>query len=171
MLAESSAIVEYLIHKHGRGRLALPPSHPNYADYLYWFHFCNASLQPALFRRATTRPATANDEDPRFASSDARVRKAVAHVDGRLRAAPYLAGEEFTAADVMMVWCFTTMRRFEPVHLGEYPGVLAWVKRCTAREAYRRAMARCDPELDLEEGASEEGPRLHEVWAKVMARK
>lgn len=35
-LAESPACVEYIIQKHGSGRLMLPPSHPDYADYLYW---------------------------------------------------------------------------------------------------------------------------------------
>jgi glutathione S-transferase len=34
-LAESGAIVEYIIHKYGDRRLALPATHPNYADYLY----------------------------------------------------------------------------------------------------------------------------------------
>ena len=42
------ATVQRIIHKHGGGRLALPPLHKNYADYLYWFHFSNGTLQPHM---------------------------------------------------------------------------------------------------------------------------
>lgn len=38
-LSESNAITDYIIHKYGNGRLALPPSHKNFADYLYWKDF------------------------------------------------------------------------------------------------------------------------------------
>src|SRR6186713_2601892 len=41
LLAESAAIVEYIIVKHGGGRLRLNPEHPDYAAYLHWFHFSN----------------------------------------------------------------------------------------------------------------------------------
>jgi glutathione S-transferase len=47
-LAESAACAEYIIHVYGNGRLALPPSHKDYADYLYWFHFSNGTLQPQV---------------------------------------------------------------------------------------------------------------------------
>jgi glutathione S-transferase len=46
LLAESAAIVEYIIVRHGGGRLRLDPSHPDYAAYLYWFHFSNGNLHP-----------------------------------------------------------------------------------------------------------------------------
>ena len=50
VLAESTAIVEYLLAKFGNGRLTAAPADANFADYLYWFHFANGSLQPALMR-------------------------------------------------------------------------------------------------------------------------
>ena len=50
LLAESGAIVEYIIMRHGGGRLRLDPSHPDYANYLYWFHFLNGNLQPVMSR-------------------------------------------------------------------------------------------------------------------------
>ncbi|PVH94094.1 glutathione S-transferase [Periconia macrospinosa] len=172
LLAESGAIAEYIIHKYGNGRLALPPSHPNFADYLYWFHFSNGSLQPGLFRRALTRGMVPSEEDPRFIGNDMRVKGSIAHVNDRLlKTNAYLAGDEFTAADVMMVWCFTTMRKFEPADLTEYEGVLAWLKRCTDREGYRRAMKKGDPDLDIEAGISAKGPPLMDIFAKAMAGK
>jgi glutathione S-transferase len=68
-------------------------------------------------------------------------------VDARLREATYLAGGEFTAADVMSVFSLTTMRLFQPVDLRPYPGILAYLRRIGERPAYRRAMAKGDPDL------------------------
>ncbi|MGI4861548.1 MAG: glutathione S-transferase, partial [Janthinobacterium lividum] len=50
VLAESGAIIEYILAKHGDGRLAPAPGAPEFADYLYWFHFANGTLQPAMAR-------------------------------------------------------------------------------------------------------------------------
>ena len=50
VLSESGAIMEYIIARYGKGRLALKPSDPGYAQYLYWFHYANASFQALLHR-------------------------------------------------------------------------------------------------------------------------
>ncbi len=48
-LAESGAIVEYLIERHGQGRLGPPPGAPGRADYLHWLHFAEGSaMRPLL---------------------------------------------------------------------------------------------------------------------------
>lgn len=171
-LAESGAIVEYVIQKYGNGRLALGPTHKNFADYLYWFHFSNATLQPSIFRRAMLRGAIPNaSSDLRYLGAVDRVKKALGHMNERLLANEWLAGEEFTAADVMTGWCVTTMRKFEPIDLSEYKGILAWVNRFSQREAYRTAMGKSDSELELEETTSAEGPASFELFAKAMAGK
>ncbi|KAH7136058.1 glutathione S-transferase [Dendryphion nanum] len=158
ILAESGAITEYIIQRHGAGRLALPPSHPNYADYLYWLHFSNSTLQPAIFRRFLARSLASSPEDPKFLTQDQRTKANLAQLNKRLEANTWLAGDEFTAADTMMVWCLTTMRMFEPVDLTGHEGTLAWLKRATDREGYRRAHEKMDPELDIEELRSAKGP-------------
>lgn len=170
VLAESNAIAEYLIHKHGNGRLALAPSHPNYADYLYWFHFCNATLLPSMFRTAMTR-GMVGGEDPRFKANEARLRNAMSNINNRLAANKYLAGDEFTVADVMTMCCFTTLRKFEPIDLTEFEGVLAWLKRVAERPAYQRAMQKSDPDLDIQAGISAKGPPAVQLYAKAMALK
>src|SRR5215467_13768318 len=50
-LCESAAIVEYIIQRHGKGRLGVASSQPNYPDYLFWMTFSN-SLQSMFFMRA-----------------------------------------------------------------------------------------------------------------------
>lgn len=50
VLAESGAIVDYIVAKYGEGRLVLSPGHPDFAQFVYWFHFANGTLQPAMGR-------------------------------------------------------------------------------------------------------------------------
>ncbi|KAF1935500.1 glutathione S-transferase [Clathrospora elynae] len=169
-IAESGAIVEYIIYKYGSGRLALEPQHKNFADYLYWLHFSNATLQPALLRCGMAR-GMVGEQDMRYKGNAARVDIALNHLNDRLLSNAWLAGQEFTAADVMTGWCFSTMRKFEPIDLTGYDGILAWLKRVGEREAYRRAMGKADPELDIEEGLSAKGPPLMDAFVKAMALK
>lgn len=169
-LAESGAIVEYIIHKYANGKLALAPSHKNFADYLYWFHFSNATLQPAIFRNAMLRGALP-PTDPRYLGAEARLKLALSHMNDRLLSSTWLAGEEFTAADVMTGWCVTTMRVFEPMDLTEYEGILRWVKRFGEREAYRTALGKSDPEVRLEETLSAKGPEPAQIFVNAMAGK
>ena len=170
-IAESGAIVEYIIHKYANGKLALDPSHKNFADYLYWFHFSNSTLQPAIFARAMLRGAIPDSADRRYLGADGRVKKDLSHMNNHLLSNPWLAGDEFTAADVMTGWCLTTMRKFEPVDLTEYEGIQAWVKRFGERQAYRTAMGKSDPDMSLEETFSVKGPEPVELFVKAMAGK
>ncbi|KAF1928332.1 putative glutathione S-transferase [Didymella exigua CBS 183.55] len=171
-LAESGAIVEYIIGKYADGKLALGPSHKNFADYLYWFHFSNSTLQPVIFRRAMLRGAIPNSAtDPRYLGADGRVKIALNHMNTRLLSNDWLAGDDFTAADVMTGWCVTTMRVFEPIDLTEYEGILAWIKRFSGRQAWKTAMGKSDPDLNLEETTSVKGPAPIELFAKAMAGK
>ena len=78
-----------------------------------------------------------------------RLERALAHVDARLAQVPYFAGGEFTAADVMSVFSLTTMRYFMPVDLAPYAGIRAYLARIGARPAYRRAMEKGDPGMEL----------------------
>ena len=50
VLAESGAVVEYIIAKYGNGRLALTSRDADFAQFLYWFHFANGTLQANMGR-------------------------------------------------------------------------------------------------------------------------
>ena len=145
VLAESGAIVEYIIAKHGGGRLALGPAHPDYAQYLYWFHFANANLQPNMGRNMMLRRLDLAPDNPTLVALRGRLDRVLDLVEARLRDATYLAGAEFTAADIMTVFSLTTMRIFMPLDLAPYPHILAYLRRIGEREAYRRAMLKGDP--------------------------
>jgi glutathione S-transferase len=144
VLAESAAIMEYIIARHGQGRLAVPPDAPNYPEYLFWFHFANGSMMPVQFAGAIKPTA---DETPRTRISRERCERTWQMVESRLGEVPYFAGQEFTAADIIMMFPLTTMRVFAPRDISGYPHVLAYLQRIGARPAYRQAMQKGDPQL------------------------
>lgn len=147
LLAESAAIVEYLIEKHGQGRLKLGPTHPDYADYLYWFHFANGNLQPTIARLMIVNRAKLLPGHPLQGFAQSRLDRIMDLVEARLGRASHLAGAEFTAADIMSVFSLTTMRLFQPIDLAPYPNIRGYLQRIGERSAYRRAMAKGDPDL------------------------
>ncbi len=147
LLAESAAIVEYIIAKHGGGRLKPGPEHADYAAFLYWFHFSNGNLMPVLGRMMVVNRAQLPADHPVQQNAQVRLDRVLALVEARLGKVPYLAGQEFTAADVMSVFSLTTMRLFQPLDLAPYPNIRAYLQRIGARPAYQRAMAKGDPDL------------------------
>jgi glutathione S-transferase len=146
-LAESGAIVDYIIARYGNGRLALPPEHPDFADYLFWFHYANGTLQLQMMRNFALRRAGVADDNPVRCLAAERLERNLKFVDARLAAVDYLAGHGFTAADIMTVFSLTTMRSFFALDLVPYRHVLAYLQRIGQREAYQRAMNKGDPEL------------------------
>ena len=76
MLAESGAIVEYIIAKYGNGRLALKPDHPDFADFLYWFHFANGTLQANMGRLMILNRLKLDQDNPMLMATKARVDRA-----------------------------------------------------------------------------------------------
>lgn len=156
-LAESAACVEYIIHKHGNGKFALPPSHKNYADYLYWFHFSNGTFQPQVL--TLMQAAHTGTASPYAAGMKTRYEKMLSLIDARVAQNTWLAGDELTAADIMIVFTLTTMRTFYPVDFTEYKGILAYLQRVVQREGYKKARAKGDPQFELEFGFEAKPPR------------
>ena len=145
VLGESGAIIEYIIAQYGGGRLARRTGHPEFADYLYWFHYANASFQALLHRTLVARRLEPPPDNRVLLDLQARLGRVLDFLNRRLGEADYLAGNELTAADIMIVFSLTTMRTFTSCDLKAYPHILAYLRRIGAREAYQRAMRRGDP--------------------------
>jgi len=148
VLAESGAIVDYIMAKYGNGRLTVAPDDPAFAHFLYWFHFANGTLQANMGRLMLLNRAKLAGDNPVLAATRARVDRAFDLVDARAREAEYLAGP-FTTADIMMGFSLTTMRYFQPYDLARCPNVVKYLARIGARPAYRRAMEKGDPGMAL----------------------
>jgi len=149
VLAESGAVVDYIMAKYGNGRLALRPDDPDFAQFLYWFHFANGTLQAGMGRLMILNWLKLTDENPMLVGTRGRVDRAFDLVDARVRDADYLAGKTFTTADIMIGFSLTTMRYFQPYDIQRCPNVVKYLGRIAARPAYRRAMEKGDPGMAL----------------------
>jgi len=149
VLAESGAVVEYIVEKYGEGRLKLSASHPDFAQFLYWFHFANGTLQANMGRLMILNRLKLADDNQILLGTKSRVDRAFDLLDLRTREAEYLAGHEFTLADIMIVFSLTTMRYFQPYDLSRCPNIIRYLGRISARPAYRRAMEKGDPGMAL----------------------
>lgn len=147
VLAESGAIVEYLIATYAAGRLVVKSSDPAFAEYLYWFHFANGTLQPLELRMMSLERVDPSEKNAPLAAAKERFHLLLTLLEKRLGDAPYLAGQELTAADIMTVFSLTTMRLFKPCDLSPWPNILAYLQRIGTRPAYQRAMQKAEPDL------------------------
>ncbi len=145
-LAETGAIMDYILARHGGGRLVVGSEAPNFPDYLYWLHFGNGFFVPAAMM-SIVASRMAGDNKQAAQAFTGRQELAYRMSEERLGKVPYFAGPEFTAADIMMVFPLTTMRAVTGRGLGASPNLLAYLKRIGERPAYQRAMKKGDPEM------------------------
>jgi glutathione S-transferase len=145
VLAESGAILEYIMARYGSGNLSVGSDRSNFADYLFWFHFANGTVMPSEMGSMIANFLGLKEGNPIIAMLKARSERAFLLVEKRLEAAAYFAGNDFTAADIMMLFPLTTMRAFvqkEPHGIPQYQGVSQAHRRAprlSARDAKRRS--------------------------------
>jgi glutathione S-transferase len=145
LLAESGAIVEYIVRRHGDGALVPRADTPDFTRYVYWMHFAEGSLMSLMLIALVLSRIPEAKDSPVRARILARVAAMLAYVDGEIAKSDYFAGE-FSAADVMMVFPLTTMRRYLEYDIAPYPNIQSYLRRIGARPAYQRAMARAGPD-------------------------
>lgn len=142
VLAESGAILEYIIHRHGGGRLAVPPSSASYGDYLYWLHFSEGTggAQFLVHVMLGGWLPGIDPSQPAIAAVLARTTRLLGIVDRGLSGRTWFAGTDFSAADIMMTYMLQMLGRLKGVDLAPFAEVQAYLKRVDARPAYRKAM-------------------------------
>jgi glutathione S-transferase len=145
VLAESGAIVDYIVHRHAGDRLAIAPDSPEYARYIYWFHFAEGSLMSLLILALVLGRLPESEGAPVRTRVLDRVKHTLSFIDGELAQATYFAGTTFTTADIMMTFPFTTMRHFLNYDLSPYANILGYLERIESRPAYQKAMELAGP--------------------------
>ena len=148
-LGESGAIVEFILAKYGDGGLARRYGQDSFPDYLFWFHFANGNLQPVMGRAMLLERLGIPPDNATAGWIRGRQHRSLVQLDSRVAEHEYLAGDGFSAADIMNVFSLTTMRYFSPLDLQPYPGILAYLQRIAARPGYQRAMAKGDAGMEL----------------------
>ena len=146
VLGESGAIIEYILAKYGGGRLSVGPDRPNFPDYLFWFHFANGSLMPSAMIDMVVQPLAGAGAGLHHVFTE-RLERAYEMIEQRLGEVDYFAGDEFTAADIMMLFPLTTMRLFAPREVPKTPNLVAYLQRIGDRHGYRAARIKADPDL------------------------
>lgn len=156
-VAESGAIVEYVLEVHGRGRLLPPAGTPERRRYTYWLHFAEGSAMPPLLMKLVF-DRIENGPLPFFVKPVARTiaRKAKAtvvepnlkrhldHMEAELASGPWFAGAAFSAADIQMSFPVEASAQRAGLDASR-PRLMDWLQRIHARPAYRRALERGGP--------------------------
>jgi glutathione S-transferase len=138
-IIESGAIIDYIIRRHGGGRLQPDPASPAYDDYMQWLHFAEGSaMLPLLLKLYVSRLGEAGAPlGPRIESE---IANHLGYIDRALQGRDYLLGNELTGADVQL--SFVGEVAGSRGDRAAYPALDAWVKRFQARPAYARALER-----------------------------
>jgi glutathione S-transferase len=139
VIPESGAIVDYVVTRHGGGRLAPRHVEPAWARYVFWLHFVEGSLMPWLTMDLLVNSGFVPGVDPgplrpMLQQELARYLRWIdADMDGR----DFAAGDSFTAADVMLAYALEFAKGRD--HLADSEHLLPYLARMTARDAYQRA--------------------------------
>jgi glutathione S-transferase len=131
---ESIAVALYLTDAFPAKGLGPRIGDPTRGAYLTWLAYYAGVLEPAYVSKFM------KVEVPRGTAGWVSAEEAMEHVNGALRAAPYLLGERFSAADLLYSSTFALFLG-SPL-LPEDEGLRAYVNRCTSRPAYQRAAVR-----------------------------
>ncbi len=141
-LFESGAILQYLLATYGEGRFAPDTSSAQYGVYLQWFHFAEATLMPplsAIAQHSFIRPEA--DRIPAVAADGfAKATEMLTIVEDTLSDKPYLLGNEFTAADIMLGYCLMLAELFGILN-EKLPNLAAYWARLKTRDACAKALA------------------------------
>jgi glutathione S-transferase len=133
---ESGAIVDYLIRRHGGGRLAPALGSEAYETYNQWLHYAEGSaMLPLLLFMYVSRLGEAGA--PLHPRIESEMANHMGYVDKALAGRDWLL-DDFSAADVQMSFVGEVLGAFG--RLDAYPNIKAWVKRLQARPAYKAAL-------------------------------
>lgn len=154
-LAESGAIIEYLVETYGEGRLAPEAGTPAFQRYRYWLHYAEGSLMPPLllklvFDQVEKAPLLVRPVAKAISATVKRrfiTPNLTQHLDfleAELASSPWFAGRSFSAADVQM--SFPVEAAAARAGLDESrPKLMDWLGRIHARPAYQRAIEQGGP--------------------------
>lgn len=142
LMIESGAIFEYLLSRHADGGLVPKVEDADWPDYLQWLHFAEGSaMLPILLDHFQAMGLCGPPgEAPIAAVARSELDRLYAYLESVMEARPWLAGERFTAADVMMGWVIEMIE--QRGEIGPYPALARYAEAIRTRPAHRRARVR-----------------------------
>jgi len=156
-IAESGAIIEYLVDHYGNGRLIPPAGSPERLRYTYWLHFAEGSAMPPLLLQlvfdriaAAPLPFFAKPIARRIAAKVKRsfiepnLARHLSYMESELEAHEWFAGAHFCAADIQMSFPVEVSRARAGLD-NSCPRLMRFLARIHARPAYQRALIKGGP--------------------------
>ena len=136
-VAESGAIIEYLVERYGNGRLVPAAGTPEKLRYTYWLHFAEGSaMLPLMLNLYVGRLGDAGA--PLHPRIESEVANYLGYLNDALAEKAYLLGDELSGADIQMSFIGEIAKA--QGKLQAYPNLAAWVEKFQARPAYRKAV-------------------------------
>lgn len=140
-LAESGAIIEYIIDRYSNGKLAPPRDTAAWWQYIYWLHYAEGSAMSWLLNKLILQRFELGDNSVSTQLVSPQVKTHFDYMESELSKRTWFVGEEFTAADIAMSF---------PLELAEalsglepsYPQLQSFLDRIHARPAYKKALER-----------------------------
>lgn len=139
-IAESGAIVEYLIDKYGKGKFKPAEGSDDHWKYVEWMHFAEGSaMLPLLMALYTGMLGDAAAMlKPRV---DSEIANHLSYMEEAIKGRDFFVGNELTGADIMLLFVLEAAgARLEP-----YPSLMAYRTHMQARPAYQRAIEKGGP--------------------------
>ena len=156
-IAESGAIVEYLVEKYGGGRLVPAPGTPERLRYTYWLHFAEGSamaplLMKLIFNRVETGPmpffvkpvAKAIAAKVKTGFIEPNIKAHLDYMEAELGKTLWFAGGELTGADIQMSFPLEAANARGGLDAGR-PKLMQFLHRIHARPAYKKAVEKGGP--------------------------
>jgi glutathione S-transferase len=139
-IAESGAIVDYLIRTYGQGNgkaAMMPAPGAEYETYNEWLHYAEGSgMLPLMLNLYVSRLKEAGA--PLHPRIDSEIANHLGHVDAALKGREFFVGKALTGADIQMSFVAEMAKVFD--RLGPYPSLAAWLSRMHARPAFQRSI-------------------------------
>jgi glutathione S-transferase len=136
-IAESGAIVDYLIRRYGKGAMMPAPDSADFEPYNEWLHYSEGSgMLPLMLNLYVSRLKEAGA--PLHPRIDSEIANHLGYVEGALKGRDFFIGRSLTGADIQMSFVAEMANAFKK--LGSYPDISAWLKRMHARPAFQRSI-------------------------------
>ena len=136
-IAESGAIVDYLIRRYGQGSLMPAPGSADHEAYQEWLHYAEGSaMLPLMLHLYVGRLKDAGAPlKPRI---DSEIANHLGYVDRALQGRDFLIGNALSGADIQMSFVGEMAGAYDK--LKPYPNLGAWLRRLHARPAFQRSV-------------------------------
>jgi glutathione S-transferase len=136
-IIESGAIIDYIIRRHGGGRLQPAPETPAYDEYQQWMHYAEGSaMLPLMLNLYALRLGDA--AAPLMPRIEGEIANHLSYIDGALKGRQFLVGDKLTGADIQMSFVGEVAGAFGK--RAQYANLDAWTKRLHDRAAYKKAL-------------------------------